>query len=269
MSTNVQHRPFLSAAEYYVQYRPSYSCDLIARVIDLCQTSPSIAFDLGCGTGGIALPLSQRVKTVYAIDPEPAMLSEARKKAAEANVNNIVFIEGKAEEMPADLPAPQLVTMGQCFHWMDRQKVLQILAERLDPCGVIVLATQNTLGLIFDEEQGKAKPEWIKVLHSLLREWCGQTRWKAPDDWVSHEEIARISGWETEKLCHSETYHRTADDLVGLCLSFSWCSPEKLGDKKSAFESALRAALLAVQPDNHFFEETDRELLVLRRKGKE
>ncbi|MDV5144002.1 class I SAM-dependent methyltransferase [Streptomyces sp. SBC-4] len=38
--------------------------------------------DLGCGPGTITVPLASRVGHVYAVDIEPAMISEGRKAAA-------------------------------------------------------------------------------------------------------------------------------------------------------------------------------------------
>ncbi|QCG89060.1 class I SAM-dependent methyltransferase [Azospirillum sp. TSH100] len=58
--------------------------DLIARLFDLHADGPvASVLDLGCGTGGHALPLAARGLRVTGVDRSPAMLTHARAKAAE------------------------------------------------------------------------------------------------------------------------------------------------------------------------------------------
>jgi SAM-dependent methyltransferase len=267
MSDVSSSRLFQSTIEYYARCRPSYGEDIITRMIEACTSLPHIAYDLGCGTGGIALPLSKWVEKVYAIDPEPAMLDKARHRASERNLKNIVFLKCRAEDLPAELAAPQLVTMGQSFHWMDQRKVLQILADKMDVDGTIAIITRDPLGCGGMESKASAKPQWMITLRQILEEWCGQPSWKAPPGWEPFETTIKESGlWSFEKIIYPEIYKRTADEVIGLCLSFSWCSPEKLGDRQATFESNMRSRLLSVQPDNCFVQETGWDLLILRRK---
>ncbi|KAA0587183.1 SAM-dependent methyltransferase [Azospirillum lipoferum] len=58
--------------------------DLIARLFALHADGPvASVLDLGCGTGGHALPLAARGLRVTGVDRSPAMLARARVKAAE------------------------------------------------------------------------------------------------------------------------------------------------------------------------------------------
>lgn len=258
-------RPFSSAASYYARYRPGYSRDLVALLAKLCSSPLQVAYDLGCGAGGIALPLAGEAERVFAVDPEPAMLAEARRRADADNISNVTFLQSKAEDLPSDLPAPQLVTMGQCFHWMDGPRVLDLLAERLDQGGAVALLTGNPLGLVSLDPAAPAPPSWMTVLETVLQDWCGQGRWKDLDRWVHPAALAREKGWAVEDRLYPELYTRTVDEVIGLCLSFSWCSPEKLGDRQAAFEADAKARLLKAQPDGVFVEKTHRQILVLRR----
>src|SRR5262245_49713909 len=57
------------------------------------------ALDIGCGTGFLAFELAARGQRVTGIDFAPAMLAEARRKAAERGVA-IRFEEADAEHLP-------------------------------------------------------------------------------------------------------------------------------------------------------------------------
>ena len=57
------------------------------------------ALDVGCGTGFLALELAGRGHRVTGVDFAPAMIAEARRKAAAAGLG-IQFEEGDAEALP-------------------------------------------------------------------------------------------------------------------------------------------------------------------------
>lgn len=61
--------------------------------------------DLGTGTGSIAVKAATSVAPgghVTAVDISPEMLALARQRAAAMALNNITFLEGRAEAIPAD-----------------------------------------------------------------------------------------------------------------------------------------------------------------------
>jgi ubiquinone/menaquinone biosynthesis C-methylase UbiE len=71
------------------------------RILDLAlpRRSTLDALDAGCGTGFLSFELAGRGHRVTGIDFAPAMLAEARRKAAERGVS-IRFEEGDAEQLP-------------------------------------------------------------------------------------------------------------------------------------------------------------------------
>jgi ubiquinone/menaquinone biosynthesis C-methylase UbiE len=71
------------------------------RIIDLVTPprAPLDALDAGCGTGFLSFELAARGHRVTGIDFAPAMLEEARRKAAERGVS-IRFEAGDAEQLP-------------------------------------------------------------------------------------------------------------------------------------------------------------------------
>ena len=60
--------------------------------------------DLGTGTGSVAIKAASLVMpggNVTAVDISPEMLDLARQRSASLGLNNIEFLEGRAEELPA------------------------------------------------------------------------------------------------------------------------------------------------------------------------
>ena len=76
-------RPFATAAAHYLRGRPPYSRELAAVLRgELGLDGTGVLVDVGCGPGSLAVQLAGLFDTVVGIDPEPAMLAEARHHAA-------------------------------------------------------------------------------------------------------------------------------------------------------------------------------------------
>ena len=73
--------------------------------------------DVGCGTGTFAISAKRRfpMLDVVGIDPDPAVLTRARKKARLAGVH-VTFVNGFATELPARDGAFDRVTSSLVFH---------------------------------------------------------------------------------------------------------------------------------------------------------
>src|SRR6266849_1103794 len=70
------------------------------RILDLVLgRGPLDALDAGCGTGFLSFELTARGHHVTGVDFAPAMIAEARRKAAERGVS-IRFEEADAEQLP-------------------------------------------------------------------------------------------------------------------------------------------------------------------------
>jgi ubiquinone/menaquinone biosynthesis C-methylase UbiE len=127
------------------------------RILDLILAGrgPLEAFDAGCGTGFLSLELAARGHRVTGIDFAPAMLAEARRKAAEHGAP-ICFEEADAEHLPFasgsfdlavsrhllwTLPHPE-AAIDEWIRVLRRGGRLAVIDGQFDP-GVLAHPTEN------------------------------------------------------------------------------------------------------------------------------
>lgn len=63
-------------------------------------SATATVLDVGCGTGNVAITAARRGAAVTGLDITPAMLTEARKNAEVAGVENVRWREGTATDLP-------------------------------------------------------------------------------------------------------------------------------------------------------------------------
>ncbi len=255
-------RRFRTTVPFYSRYRLAYPPELIARVIQILAMKPGDAvLDLGCGPGPLAILFAQAGMAVTAVDPEPAMLEAARAAAAEAGVA-IRFHEGSSFAMPSGIGPFKLVTMGRSFHWMDREATLTVLDS--------LVVADGAVALLHDEHPVTAENRWRRVLHDVANRYGRQDSHHVKDrsgaEYRKHESVLFESMFN--RLEHAGIFVRrelTVDDIVGLAFSLSTTSPQKLGERASAFEKELREELLALTPSGKFIEISEMLALIARR----
>jgi ubiquinone/menaquinone biosynthesis C-methylase UbiE len=256
---------FASTARYYARFRPGYDpalYDMLAARFAL--NGSERVLDLGTGTGVLALPLAKLVGHVTAIDPEPGMLEEGRKLAAEQDITNIQWRHGDSTTLPGMGLEPVLLTvMGAAFHWMDRDQTLRDLDQLIEPDGAVVLASGGAPG---DLEPAP----WLQVITEIRTRYLGPQR-RAGSSTYSHpkqrhQDVLARSPFSNINTTHwDRTLTRTVDEVIGLQFSYSYSSPVQLGDYKDAFERDLRQALTYFSPAGTFDEVVRTEAIIATR----
>src|SRR5690349_7790669 len=96
---------YLGAAVHYRAGRPPYSPELEdALVAELGLDGGGRLLDAGCGPGILTVRLAQMFEEAIGLDPDPDMLAEGRRAAAESGVENIRRVRARAEDLPDAAP---------------------------------------------------------------------------------------------------------------------------------------------------------------------
>ena len=254
--------PFDDAAIYYDRFRAPYAPAALRYIGDtLGLGRDARVLDLGCGPGTIAIPLSRLAVEVVAVDPGAAMLAEARRLAALRGVTNIRWIQGRAEDLPSDLGTFQLVTMGQSFHWMDRDRVLRQLADLVEPGGALA---------ILDEGRRRPQESWEPLAAAVARQFLtrrGRHPLKHPE--VAHAPSLRRSSHFADFTVREFAFEITRDtaSILGCVYAGVGLSKSALGERAAAFETELVEALLRLNPSGLFHEQLETAVLIAPRRS--
>jgi SAM-dependent methyltransferase len=134
---------FRELANFYTTGRPTYPRLLARRVADLVSLDGTqTVLDLGTGPGFLALDFQPFAGRVIGVDPEPEMLHAARRNAVKAGVQ-IEFVAGSSGDLGSQFGRLHLVTIGRAFHWMDRQRTLELLDTLIEPVGGVALFQES------------------------------------------------------------------------------------------------------------------------------
>jgi SAM-dependent methyltransferase len=251
-------RRFRSTAAYYTRFRVPYPEALIDDVARRVGLEPGDrVLDLGCGPGMLAIAFARRGMSVLGLDPEDEMLEAARADAASAGVD-VTFRQGSSYDLPAETGAFKLVVIGRAFHWMDREKTLEMLDGLLVADGAIAL---------FDDHAVKRTPDWKPLLDRLSQAFVPDNavlrKIRHEGGFQRHETVLLHSAFSDVSLIGRPVIRDlTADEVVGFALSLSVTSPQALGDRRDAFETDLRAGLAELSPEGRFHELVRPEALV-------
>ncbi|WP_027718362.1 class I SAM-dependent DNA methyltransferase [Desulfovirgula thermocuniculi] len=135
---------------------------------------PRTVLDLACGTGNLTLPLARRGYRVLGLDISPAMISAARKKAAQLGLD-VEFLVGDMRSFELKEPV-DLVT---CFHdginylpgYRDLVRTFRRVYENLNPGGLFIFDANNIRLLL--KAGGTSTPDSFVLADCCL---CWQTR---------------------------------------------------------------------------------------------
>lgn len=110
------------------------------------------ALDAGCGTGDSAIFLAEQLRSVegsvVGFDLSEASLAIARERAQRRGLDNVTFIRGRIEELPAlglD-PFDFIVSFGVLHHLPDPDSGLRALRQVLGPKGGLALMVYGEFG---------------------------------------------------------------------------------------------------------------------------
>jgi len=107
------------------------------------------ALDLACGLGHNAIWLAEHGWTVDAVDISPVGLELADKRAKQAHVSGIRWIEADLDTFQPESAAHDLVLV---FRFLDRRSIASVVQAALKPGGRLVYETFTTAQLERDDD---------------------------------------------------------------------------------------------------------------------
>ena len=202
---------FGAAAAAYAEHRPDYPAAAIAWAIEPVASRthrPLRIVDLGAGTGKLTAALTgQGPATVIAVEPDPQMLAELRRRAPGATA-----LAGRAEAIPLPSSSADVVICGQAMHWFAPEIAMPEIARVLTPGGVVA-----GLWNAMDD-----RVDWVAGLHaSSGRDNAASVssfsqRDRSDDDgitsWLRTEGTLTFGAAEQSQFPHGHA--RTADSLI-------------------------------------------------------
>jgi SAM-dependent methyltransferase len=249
------------AARHYLRGRPLYSAQLLPLLTDeLGLDGTGRLLDVGCGPGVLAVQLAPAFDEVIGLDPDPVMLDEAARHAAQHGVV-ASWIAAPAERIAELGLAPvRLATFGQSFHWTDRDTVAEAVFDVLEPGGSIVLVLHD-IGHGAAPVLTAAPPIPHEALRDLVRRYLGQqdragAGLRPAFTEPSEAAIARSRFGTFRKLYAPGRADivRDIDGVIDGYLSSSFAAPHQFGDELDAFVADARELLLAASPTGSFWD---------------
>jgi ubiquinone/menaquinone biosynthesis C-methylase UbiE len=160
---------FTHQAESYAQLTTSLQPHNPPDTMAIFGATPDdVALDVACGSGGLAIPIAERVKKVTAIDLTPAMIEQGRVRAAEKGLINIDWVVGDVDPLPFPDDTFSLVMCSAAVHHFERPaEVFREMVRVCYPGGRIAirdLAFAPDKGRAFDAMERKRDPSHARVL---------------------------------------------------------------------------------------------------------
>jgi len=250
------------SAAYYAHGRPPYSRDLVKTLAaEVGLDGSGRLLDVGCGPGMLTVALAGQVAEAIGLDPDAEMLAEGARRAAEARVANIRWVQALAEDLPIlDLGQFELVTFGQSFHWTDRERVAEAVYDILEPGGALALIAHVHAGR--PQPSGPGEPPIPHdAIRALIERYLGPGR-RAGQGFAAapthrHEDTLARTRFGAPRRIFCAGRPDIVQDIDGVLANYfstSFAAPHLFGDQRARFEADLRAELAAHSPSGRFWD---------------
>lgn len=264
MPASLEGSPFVGTAPYYDRFRAPYAQAAIDFIVERYSVYEGArVLDLGCGPGTIAIPLSYAAAEVVAVDADADMIAEGKRLAASRDRQNIRWLRSRAEDVSLGAGPFRLTTIGQAFHWMERDDVLRKLA--------VLIANGGGLALV---NPGKRRPQesWEPVADQIVARFLGpRTRHpKSNPQEPKHEPALVRSEYFSKFTAHEfpNTMTRDIKSIIGGVYSMSSSAKPLFGEHAKTFEAELTQALLSRNPTGVFNEQLETEVIIAPKRAR-
>ncbi len=121
-----------------MRHRPTYPQAIVEFLQGACQlTNAATIADIGSGTGLLSEIFLKDGYRVFGVEPNTDMRLAGQQFLR--NYPRFMSVAATAEETTLDRHDIDMITVGQAFHWFNREKTRQEFARILKPDGWVVL----------------------------------------------------------------------------------------------------------------------------------
>ena len=265
---------YRGSAAHYRYGRPAYSPELEAVLTqEVGLDGHGRLLDVGCGPGVLTIRLAHLFEHAVGLDPDADMLAEGCRAASEERAMNIRWVQGLAEDLPADAPGPyRLVTFGQSFHWTNEQQVAETVYDMLEPGGALALIGHTVTG-----RPGPPDPGVPSIPHdeikALVENYLGSTRragqGTAPQRTHRFEDVLAGTRFGVPQRFFAPGIPdllRDSESVLSGYLSMSYSAPHLFGDRLDDFAEQVRTLLANRSADGIFWDWPGDTEVVMARK---
>lgn len=203
--------------------------------------STSVVLDLATGPGRLALRIAPVAHKVIAVDIEPEMLQEGASMATTLGLQNVNWVQAKAECLEIDSNSVDLVTIGEAIHRLDQDLVLMHIRNWLKSKGCVAVA--GCYGVLHGSQP------WQVSLRRAVERWTNQRRQNDSRRWRGADhDTARLlkAGFQSVlNRTFSISHVWTSESILGNLHSTSQFSISALGDEIGDFDKSVLTALEA------------------------
>ena len=187
--------------------------------------------DLGCGFGGISIPLSEMFGKVIAADPTFERVETVRLRCRDEEISNIKTVQADALDLPFEDNFFDGVVMMGVLEWVAvgkdgrvedlQQKALKEIFRVLKPGGFFVLGIENRFGYNYflGEEDEHSHLKFTTLMPRFLANIVSQIFKKEPYrtytySYLSLQKILRGAGFSNSKFWGAIPKYRYPDFVI-------------------------------------------------------
>lgn len=235
METNKNLFVDANHSSLYKKFRPSPPLEIIGSLQELVQTNsqPTLAIDVGCGSGQCTELLSQFFDTVIGFDVSKSQIKEA---TARNKLNNVTYKVSAAEKLELEDESVDLITCCQSFHWFNGNLFLQEASRLLKNGGVLGLIAQEVPNIERDGASDKLSGICKRFRDEFKMGKLNQF-WKSEANRIENGYDDVVLPFEyVIRKSYTNTVPGTGSDVVGFLESWSCVQTlrkvdSKLGDE--------------------------------------
>ena len=216
--------------------RPPYPAevfDLLSELLPL--PGQARILELGAGTGEIAIPLSERVASVDAVEASAAMLAVARSQPGQERVR---WHSRSAEDFSYS-SIYDLVICAQCLHWLDWEVVFPRILGSLDPAGWLVIVSQTALEDL----------PWLPGLQEIIARYSTNQDFQ-PFDLLGELDDRGLFELRGRRSTWPVPFAQTIDDYIDAIHARNGFSRDRMtAEAAGDFDAEVRQLLRSHHPD--------------------